>query len=666
MSKRQGRSIYALPLMVSVGLTLSWIALALLTWGDLQNGVRVSTPFATFGYGQSALFSHPIHVGQILATFLWNFLGAFVGYYYVIRPIWGGKGLAASPWMLWAGIVPGCFLIGAVTRLLTLVFDNQSAAWLIAAVVIAASAFALQRLNKDAAASRTSAFGWQATSVWLLLAMIAALIFQIHMDRSHAIAEGSIWFVNEIFLSAEYGIGTGGHFPLIAQHYDEAAFLHALVFLTVSPGDDASATLTSIYWQTLAFNRVGIIALTYIALRALRLDQLSAIASTFFICFASLSLNVFSSRLLFDSLSPMAYTLHMSRFLAPVMPLLIVAALTRSLPSLNTSTLCTALLLGIGLAATPIHFVSIAFWAGGIVFIYSLVNHQVELPRQSFLWVVLGVLSTVSLAYLLKDISGLASVGLLVSGSILGGAILLWCLWKAGFVAPKLRSKELAAVGIFIVLMSGYVVALIFLGNIAIPFLEPIFENNLWSERDVLVRLGGAVVAPEVSLRTSPYCSTGSSWGFRTLMGHCGSLPLFVRTYGLPFVLIAAALSWRAYSVRAERIRETLRIDQFTVWGMVLCLLALPLSFVLFDFVTPDGSDEFHAWSIWLRSRLVEPWFISGVLLALAYLQRTLDAQRRLWLNSVLLVAVGVYVLNPLIAPSQWSANVAYFWTTVF
>ena len=56
-------------------------------------------------------------------------------------------------------------------------------------------------------------------------------------------------------------------------------------------------------------------------------------------------------------------------------------------------------------------------------------------------------------------------------------------------------------------------------------------------------------------------------------------------------------------------------LDQLSVWGMALCLLALPLSFLIFDFITPDGSDPLHAWSIWLRSRLIEPWFVGGILL---------------------------------------------------
>ena len=95
--------------------------------------------------------------------------------------------------------------------------------------------------------------------------------------------------------------------------------------------------------------------------------------------------------------------------------------------------------------------------------------------------------------------------------------------------------------------------------------------------------------------------------GIPTITEHCGSLPVFVRTYGFPFVLITAALAtgllmrWPADAPRATTL------EQLSVWGMALCLLGLPLSFLIFDFLTPDGSDPLHAWSIWLRSRLIEP-----------------------------------------------------------
>ena len=70
----------------------------------------------------------------------------------------------------------------------------------------------------------------------------------------------------------------------------------------------------------------------------------------------------------------------------------------------------------------------------------------------------------------------------------------------------------------------------------------------------------------------------------------------------------------RLVMVIEDEVYKANTLDQLSVWGMALCLLALPLSFLIFDFLTPDGGDPLHAWSIWLRSRLIEPWFVGGIL----------------------------------------------------
>jgi hypothetical protein len=62
-----------------------------------------------------------------------------------------------------------------------------------------------------------------------------------------------------------------------------------------------------------------------------------------------------------------------------------------------------------------------------------------------------------------------------------------------------------------------------------------------------------------------------------------------------------------------------------------------------------------------LRSRAVEPWFIGGVLLALAYLLRNAGRDLRAWTNLALVGAAAIHILNPLTAPAQWVANVAYW-----
>ena len=52
--------------------------------------------------------------------------------------------------------------------------------------------------------------------------------------------------------------------------------------------------------------------------------------------------------------------------------------------------------------------------------------------------------------------------------------------------------------------------------------------------------------------------------------------------------------------------------------------------------------------------------------IALAFLLRTAGRQTILWVNLALFAAVAIYALNPLIAPAQWAANVAYWMEAIF
>lgn len=661
MSGHAGPSSGRFAAYAALGIAGVWALLALVTWVGLQNGVRVSSPFSTYGYGQSALFSSPLHLIHIVGALAWNGLAALIGYALVIRPIWGGKGLASAPWMMFAGVVPGALMLGALTRLVTLAAPNQAAAWIVLVIALAAGVFAIFEARRAAKRGLARPPIWRWLGVGALL-LIASLVFQLHMDRGHAVAEGSIWFINEIFLSPVYGVGGDGGFPLLPQHYDEAVFLHPLVYLTVQPGPDAGATLTMIYWMTLAISRVGMVALTYIALRGLALDRLSAFACTAFVCMASLSLNPFSSRLLFDSLNPMLYTLHMSRFLAPVLPLLIVSAAVQGAPRWNARTLIVAVLIGIGLAATPIHLVMVAAWAGAVLLLGAVTKTPAEPLWRMSAWAAVLVLVLVSAVYLLQGASGPVRAGMLAGASVLGGLLLLWGLLRSGVVLPAWRGNEARRIGVLVVLMAGFGAGLLFLGNVALLKLGPLLDAMWpWSDRDVVLRLASHIVSPEVALRASPSCDAGYEWGFRTLSGHCGSLPMFVRTYGLPFALIAAVLAWRALHPALGDGPRAKAQDGLFAWALALCLLALPAAFLIFDFITPDGSDWSHGWSIWLRSRLVEPWFVGGALLALAFFLRAASARGRLWTQGALFGAVAVHAFNPLIAPAQWVANVAYW-----
>jgi len=637
-----------------------WTVLALFEWRDLFNGPRLSSPWSTYQYGQAMLFTAAPRLAPILAVLALNAAAALIGYWYMVRPIWG-RDQCAAPWALLAGVAPGALLIAPVTRLITLAAPNAVAPWLIWAIILAFAGLAIRGLLRSQAAQTALPWG-AAAGVGAMI--IAALIFQIHMDRAHAVAEGSVWFINELFLSPEHGIGTGGRWPLISQHYDEAAFLYPAIYGFLSPSPSASAELTLIYWITLALMRVSLMALTYIALRGLKLDRLSALLCTTLICAASLALNPASARSLFDSLSPMGYVLHMARFLAPVLPLLIVSAALNAKPPFTWRAYAVATLFALGVAATPVHLALIFPWALALLGLLAL---NPNAARSQALWAAatlaaVTALIAFSFAYGVQSASPIVRVGAMIAGAAAPAVLMAWLALSARGQGQMERT-DLSLLGIALAACAGYGIGVLFLGNFAISRLAPYLEMFWpWANLVVLERLEAYVVVPGFAIEQSPYCEAGFRWVYRSVANHCGSLSMFVRTYGLPFVVIAAVLGWRLLQRRAGFTPPEIRAQGLLLWGVALCLFALPVGFILYDFVAAGRSDaeEHNTLAIWLRSRLVEPWFVSGLLLALAIFLREANAPSRRMAQNVMMAAIALFAFNPLVFAGQWVANVSY------
>src|SRR5262249_31384791 len=115
----------------------------------------------------------------------------------------------------------------------------------------------------------------------------------------------------------------------------------------------------------------------------LGVDRLSAVISLAFVCAATLSINAISSRLLFDSLSPLAYALHIARFLIPVLPFLLVAAIVELRGRGGTAALAVSGLLGVGLSAMPVHVAIALAWALPVA---ALIQVSGQLSTSRMVW----------------------------------------------------------------------------------------------------------------------------------------------------------------------------------------------------------------------------------------------------------------------------------------
>ncbi len=645
--------------IIVLAATAIWVLVAFSTWRDFADGLRFTTPWRpTFDAGPR-LFDSAVGLLPLIAVLALNAGAMIIGYSLIVRPLWGHRRLAAPIWLLFSGAIPGTLIIIAISRISTLFLPNALAPGVIGILILAAVGVSFWKCSSQTSDDLAH---WK-DGVWLAMAaFLTMLVIGVAVDQNHVVGEGSLWFIKSIFLSHQYGIGTDGRWPIISQHYDEAAFLYPIVYGIQGGNAGTAGTMIFYYWVTLAVGRIGIATLTYVAVRGLGLDRLSTLALVTFFWAASLSINPASSALLFDSLSPLGSALHMARLLIPVAPLIIVSAAQNIPWRIGWPTLVIAVLLGIGVSSLPIHAVIVLMWAVGVMLLSGLAPEAGQSPRiwQAACGVALITLLAFTAAYGLQGFSAPVRAGVLIGASVLGVLILAWVVLRDKLISPDWN--WLAKISAIIIMAcGGYAIGVLLLGNI---FIGKTFSHlsNFWPWADIplLERAQSTLAKSTWSFTQSPYCD-GYYWNYRLLAAHCADLPRFIRTYGLPFVVIPLVIAWWALSIKSHKL-ISVRCLTMLFWGINLSLLALPLSFVVYDFISPaetdmNGGKEL---SIWLRSRLSEPWFYGGTMLALVLLLRESSKSQRRAAQSLMFAAVAIFGMNIAEFPTQYIANLAY------
>lgn len=647
--------------LATLAVTCLWVLLAFLNWHQLALGVRIGFPRVNNDYDQALLFSGPVQMRAVLGVVLLHACSGLLGYKLIVRPIWGRRRLASEAWLLVSGVIPGNLILIVLARLVTLALPNSTAPFVVGAITLAGTGAVIWSLRKEES-RETITWHWR-DAVPIVGLAIGLLVFGIQFDRFHVVGEASSWFINQIYHSSLYGIGNG-YFPLVSQHYDEAALLYPVIYGLVHTGANG-VTLFTLYWLMAAFGRLSIVGLCYLSVRSFGIDRLSAFVILTFICFATLSMNVITSRLLADSLSPLIFALHVARFLIPVGPLVLLSVL--KLWDRNGSTFASlglAAVLGAGASSMPLQAVLVIAWALPVALLTEL---RPTASGSAWLWqsatlaaltVLVGFMVTYGVT---RTLNAQLSVGILVAAALGAGLVTLLAWFSCGvpWVPSGWRSGPVLLV---IAIAAGYGFGVLFLGNVFIHksynILAPFwpFSHMRIADREVsqLAGTSGKFVL-------SPYCS-GYAWGYRTLAGHCSSLPIFVRSYGLAFAVMSAALSWWSFAKTSNASLPQDRQTTLLLVGIVLCLIALPFAFIAFDFVAPAqaGQDWERSLSIWLRSRLVEPWFYSGLIFGLILLLGQVSSASRRNIQSLLLIAAAIGGLTPLVLPGQLIVNFEY------
>lgn len=556
----------------------------------------------------------------------------------------------AQPWLpslrsaerallAFAGFLPVYLMLCGFNRIVSLAMPAKAAALLSLSLTLAAAlAIALRgarRRDRDKAA-------WLAGAALLGV----AAVLSVQYGFTFVTGDATIRELHAAVLAGPYRLGARAHFPLVAYHYDELAFLLPALYSRTGLPDPVELLAGIWGMQTLA--KCSALALTYFSARVFKTPRAGAAAIAALLFFGAHTFDPTARAYLFDSANPAFYVMHPGRLVSGlyvVWTLAALAALERRPggwaldPRIGVP---ATLLLGVGLSTVTLNVPLgvVALITFGIVLRH--LRGRDSLPLSFFAAV--GVCALV-LPLTYRSFASYGSWG----GPLLAGAIVLVAAACAGELAmrrgaaPPARSWHRWA-GL---LMIGVVLGLC-VGN---------FPVLLTGARIPLLAQHG------VLLPQSAFLGTGAEWlgaGIFPLdrwpVGHQYDFANFAKRYGVPFVLamVLAALAL------GSRLRES-RVADGAFVGMAFLVTGL----FCMDFIRIHTDFSAMSWDyaqqFALRTRLVEGGFYAVMAFALMGI---LSARHRV-VRGVALAVVLVYALTPVLHPktsllSQFVANAKY------
>lgn len=232
---------------------------------------------------------------------------------------------------------------------------------------------------------------------------------------------------------------TNQHFPLIWLHFDEIIFNYFL-----SQFESVTIEPVLLYWFTNSLMKISVACLFYLLFFYLHSSRAMALIGVLFIFLGTLTLNPLFYPVLLDSHSPLYFTYHAGRVVTfPVFFMVLFFIFNIKGFSLRflASEKVFWFLLGLGLAATPVH--NFIYWAILIPF-FICVDHVVKmrsayhvLPRHYFFTIPLFVIPP----FLAYNFTQTFAGEILFVSLMTSAFILVFC-----FLIPILKDKKMLAV----------------------------------------------------------------------------------------------------------------------------------------------------------------------------------------------------------------------------
>ena len=482
---------------------------------------------------------------------------------------------------------PGYLVVVAVNRITTVIFPKNVAHVVLSIVYLTGVIISAHNLFKECRAGRASFTSWRTViGSWLvlLIALAVALVSGVQRGSNHVLGDGALFSIE---LLETWGQSKESeYFPLVAQHYDEPMYLLP-VFGIFSSSYDLNPY--DFFWLLYAFSRTATFFSMFLGCRLLRLSKYNSLLTSMLFAFTTLVPNPFSAPLLFDSGTNIHENLHVGRQLTISLVVVFVAFAASGGPfslkaSRATSQRSIHFLIGIGLASITTSLV-VAVGLLLLVLFAARSERHIKMP------IPLAVtLSYAIIALSVSDNSKASGLVLLTVGAI----SFSWISRKnVSSVLTTLRGKFDASA-----LFVGMVIGFLVFGNVTAPRFTQLsgLQIREFVFRGVTVDIG----------------RFGENTVWQSFpLEHNLSLANFLAFFGLP--------------IAAFCLTQVLTDVEFNDNGPVLRVLltsvaCLALGFFMWDFMNGGINNEVDWIKIWVKSRLVEPWFFASTLLGISLL----------------------------------------------
>ena len=494
------------------------------------------------------------------------------------------------------GFIPGYLTFVALSRLLTLFIPKNI--FTIAILIICALIILLSLDQRIKTWNSTPQAGSNRKHFLVLLVFISVWLITYQFAFIHIIGDGALYFLG---ILNSYSAGTAGYkLPIMGQHYDEALYLLPILGMV----GRAERNYLDWFWLLYAFGKTSVLLWIYGSLKSILKESLLPAVLSAIMFFGFLNPNPLSRVLFTDSAAGIAISLHMGRAITLALAFLGVSMLLNSQRAISTApmrgensvrvesrflTIASAFILGLGFTSLT---ASAAFTLGLLALMALIARSSVNRPMSQSIYPILLTLS--------------ATLALAENSKAAGMVFLLLIVW--GFARLRIEKLSFAALlskipgaRVPLAFIFGALVGYLFLGNLFAKKVYGILgmSGNLYEDRGIYATI--SKFGPNPFLGRYPFYSQGTIFGILELYG----LPIFV--FAFTYAVI------RYYKLKMSPAEENV---------IYLSLLFFAVTLFLYAFMNGATTDP-NLWiTVWVKTRLVDPWFYLLMSLPLAIIAK--------------------------------------------